>query len=63
MKLFPTRESLQAYMHNQIADCESEGVQRLLTQNKVGAPMATSKYPTCGQVKIPHLGRQLEITY
>ena len=27
------------------------------------APMATSKYPTCGRVKIPHPGRQLEITY
>jgi hypothetical protein len=35
LKLFPTRESLQAYMHNQIAGCESEAVQRLLTQNRV----------------------------
>jgi len=34
-----------------------------LASNLPESPVATSKSPTCGRVKILHLRRQLEITY
>jgi len=40
-----------------------EDIVDLFADGEESAPMATSKYPTCGRVKIPHPWRQLEITY
>jgi type I restriction enzyme, S subunit len=36
-------------------------IQERIVKTGTGPPMATSKCATCGQVKMLHLGRQLEI--